>query len=240
MVRLGKELQGFVDLLFPPACPLCQKNLEPATASPFCRDCSSAINPLPVGCCSRCALPFPSADRSAHLCESCSRALPPYLSVSCAGVHDAGLRQAVHRFKYDGGHYLDRPLSTLLSRTLDPALFPDFIVPVPLHDRRLRQRTYNQSLLLARELGLSCSLPVLATLLERVRDTPQQQGLRARERAENLRDAFVCRRALSGERILLVDDVMTTGATAAVCSQALLDAGATEVRVAVVARAGRG
>lgn len=240
MVRLLRELQGFFDLLFPPACPLCQQTLQPEIDLPFCSSCSSGINLLPAGCCSCCALPFSSGNSSAHLCESCSRSLPPFLSVHSAGVYDAGLRKAVHRFKYEGGHYLDRPLGTLLGRVLENISAPDIIVAVPLHVRRLRERTYNQSLLLARELGKQLSRPVAATLLERVRDTPQQQGLRARERTRNLRGAFACHQSLAGERILLVDDVMTTGATAEACSQVLLDAGAAEVRIAVVGRAGRG
>lgn len=240
MVRLSGELKGFFDLLFPSACPLCQQTLPPEADLPFCPACSQGVNPLPVGCCSRCALPFSSENSSAHLCESCSRSLPPFLSVHSVGIYDAGLRKAVHRFKYEGGHYLDRPLGKLLTSVLDNCPAPDIIVPVPLHSLRLRERTYNQSLLLARELGTMLSCPVAATLLERARNTPQQQGLRAKERTRNLRDAFSCGQLLAGERILLVDDVMTTGATAVACSQTLLDSGAAEVRVAVVGRASRG
>jgi len=166
--------------------------------------------------------------------------LPPFLSVNAVGVYETGLRKAVHRFKYEGVHDLDRPLGNLLFQTMETTPAPDLVVPVPLHPQRLRQRTYNQSLLLARELAGHLSRPVSTDLLHRVRDTPQQQGLRARERAKNLRHAFVCQRPLDGERILLVDDVMTTGATATACSQVLLNAGASEVRVAIAGRAGRG
>lgn len=239
IVQLRRELQGFFDLLFPQACPLCHKTLHLQADPPFCTTCNSGINSLPSGCCSRCALPFPSGNSSSHLCESCSRTLPPFRSVHSAGVYDAGLRKAVHRFKYEGGHYLDRSLGILLGSALDGISCPDLIVPVPLHIRRLRKRTYNQSLLLARELGRQLSKSVVATLLERVRETPQQQGLSARERIKNLQGAFACRQPLTGEQILLVDDVMTTGATATACSQVLLAAGASEVRVAVVGRAGR-
>ncbi|HKJ05379.1 MAG TPA: ComF family protein [Geopsychrobacteraceae bacterium] len=238
--RLSRELNGFLDLLFPAACPLCYQTLPSSEPSAFCSSCRISFTPLPSGICSRCTLPFPSSNSSAHLCESCSRSLPPYLSVAAVGVYEAGLRKAVHRFKYEGGHDLDRPLGVLLFDKIKSAPIPDLVVPVPLHKYRLRERSYNQSLLLARELGDHLSCPVSTDLLQRVRDTPQQQGLRARERARNLRDAFDCRRTLTGERVLLVDDVMTTGATAAVCSQILLDAGASDVRVAVVGRAGRG
>ena len=238
--RLLGEIKGFFDLLFPPACPLCHCTLQPGTTLPFCPSCSAEINPLPAGCCSRCALPFSAENSSAHLCEPCSRSLPPYLSVHSVGIYDAGLRKAVHHFKYEGGHYLDRDLGALLGHELEDIPAPDLIVPVPLHASRLRERTYNQSILLAHELGKQISRPVVTTLLSRVRNTPQQQGLRAKERTKNLRGAFACHQSVRGKHVLLVDDVMTTGATATACSQALLDSGAAEVRVAVVGRAGRG
>ena len=236
---LRTEVHGFFDLLFPPACPFCQKTLAQITQSPFCHRCTRDIRPLPPGRCPRCALPFAASDGSSHLCGACSRALSPFLSVHSAGLYEGGLREVVHRFKFEQGHYLDRALALLMYRALDPAVNPDIIVPVPLHNLSLRRRTYNQSLLLARELAGRLNRPMVSRLLERVRDTPQQQGLRAIERTRNLRGAFLCRSQLNGERILLVDDVMTTGTTAAACSRALLEAGAAEVRVVVAGRAAR-
>ena len=161
MFRLAEEVKGFFALLFPPACPLCQKTLPPETALPFCSACSKEINPLPDGSCSCCALPFSSENSSVHLCDSCSRSQPPFFSVYSVGIYDAGLRKAIHLFKYEGGHYLDRPLGKLMESALDNLPVPDIIVPVPLHSIRLRERTYNQSLLLARELGTILSCPVL-------------------------------------------------------------------------------
>lgn len=236
--RLSQELTGFFNLLFPPACPLCSKTLQPDAEDPFCSECSSGISTLPDGRCSRCALPFVSRNSSSHLCESCCRVPPPFHSVYSVGVYEGTLRESIHRFKYEDCHYLDRPLGILLSGALQGVEPPNLIVPVPLHVKRLRQRTYNQSLLLARELGRMLCRPVAAHLLTRVRNTPQQQGLSASERSRNMHDAFVCQRNLAKERILLVDDVMTTGATAVACSRVLAAAGASEVRVAVVGRAG--
>jgi ComF family protein len=114
---------------------------------------------------------------------------------------------------------------------------PDLLLPVPLYVGRLRQRSYNQALLLARALGGSWQLPVASRLLLRVRPTPPQIQLKAAQRRRNLRGAFALRRSLQGERVLLIDDVMTTGATARECSRTLLDGGAGEVAVAVLARA---
>lgn len=237
--RLYRELKGFFDLLFPAACPLCHNTLQATTETPFCQDCTSGMSAMPDGCCSRCALPFVSRNSSSHLCESCSRFQPSFLAVHAAGIYEGQLRKAVHRFKYENCHYLDRPLGIMLREALVDTDPPDLIVPVPLHRTKLRERTYNQSLLLAKEIGQRSAVPVSRTLLKRVRNTPQQQGLSALERAKNLRNAFICQEKLSGERILLVDDVMTTGATATTCSRVLVAAGASEVNVAVVARAGR-
>jgi ComF family protein len=150
------------------------------------------------------------------------------------------LRAAVQRFKYEGAIVLDRPLAGLLAKVLEEdALRPDLIIPVPLHYSRLRERTYNQALLLARVLGRRWRLPVLPRLLVRSRPTPQQQGLKAEVRRKNLKGAFALNRKLNGERVLLIDDVVTTGATVRECSRVLIEGGAGEVSVAVLARARR-
>jgi ComF family protein len=163
--------------------------------------------------------------------------------VAAAGLYQEGLREAVHRFKFRGDLGLDRPLGELLAEALSgqaaPGWRPDLVVPVPLHRRRLAERTYNQSLLLARAVARSWRVPVPARLLLRTRATPPQQGLSAEERRRNLRGAFALRQPLGGERVLLVDDVLTTGATARECARVLRDGGAGEVAVAVLARACR-
>jgi ComF family protein len=162
--------------------------------------------------------------------------------VVAAGVYAGTLREAVHRFKFGGALALDRPLGGLLAARLAaemPLWRPELVVPVPLHRRRLGERTYNQSLLLARELARQWRVAVPARLLLRTRPTPPQQGLTAAQRRRNLKGAFALRRPLGGERVLLVDDVLTTGATARECARMLLAGGAGEVAVAVLARAAR-
>jgi ComF family protein len=113
----------------------------------------------------------------------------------------------------------------------------DLVVPVPLQQKRLQQRSYNQALLLAREVARIRRLPLKNNLLIKVRETESQQGLSAGDRVKNLHGAFQLEEDLSGERILLIDDVMTTGATVATCSQVLIEGGAAEVYVAVIGRA---
>lgn len=115
----------------------------------------------------------------------------------------------------------------------------DCILPVPLHPSRLRERTFNQSLLIARQISRHSSCPVAHKTLERTRTTQTQQTLNVTERQKNLKHAFEVCADIKGARLLLVDDVMTTGATARACTSALIAAGATEVRIAVLARAAR-
>lgn len=238
---LRAELFGLFNLLFPPACSLCGADLDVGSLQLFCPDCLAGIRPLTSPCCPRCSLPYLTDAGTDHLCEACLRESPPFSGVMAAGVYERTLRLAVHHFKYRGTIGLDRPLGLLLALALEQkgTELPDLVIPVPLHRSRLRERTFNQSLLLARVVGRQLGVPVAARLLVRSRPTPPQQGLKAEIRHRNLKGAFALRKSLSGERVLLVDDVLTTGATARECSKVLLEGGAEEVRVAVLARAGR-
>ena len=132
---------------------------------------------------------------------------------------------------------MDRSLGQLLERVIASDLKFDLVVPVPLQRKRLQQRSYNQALLLAREVARIRGLPLNSNLLIKIRATESQQELSASDRIKNLRGAFQLQEKLSGQRILLIDDVMTTGATVATCSQVLIDGGAAEVYVAVIGRA---
>lgn len=238
---LQTEFRGLFDLLLPPACPLCGSESGGRSPFFFCPACLSGIHPIGSSCCPRCALPYPTEEGSDHLCESCLRDTPPFSRVVALGIYEETLRTAVQRFKYEGAIVLDRPLAELLAAVLesDGAPRPDLLIPVPLHYSRLRERTYNQALLLARVLGRRWRLPVPPRLLVRSRPTPQQQGLKAEVRRQNLKGAFAMNRKLNGERVLLIDDVVTTGATVRECSRVLLEGGAGEVVVAVLARARR-
>jgi len=148
------------------------------------------------------------------------------------------LRKAIHRFKYDNVRDLAAPLGGLLGDYLERELLPaEVIVPVPLHPKRLRERGYNQSALLARQLGEQTGLPVLEGSLLRMRETASQVELSAQERKENVRGAFACvDERLAGKRVLLIDDVCTTGATLEACSIALAQRGPRSVWALVLAR----
>lgn len=238
---LHAEFRGLIDLLLPPACPLCGSRSGGHPPLMFCPERLSGFHPIASPRCPRCSLPYPTEGGSDHLCESCLRDTPPFSSVLALGIYEESLRRAIQRFKYEGAIALDRPLANLLAGIVEGGNVPspDLLVPVPLHGTRLRERTYNQALLLARSLGRCCRLPVLSRLLVRHRPTPPQQGLRAEARRQNLKGAFGLKGKLNGERVLLVDDVVTTGATVRECSRVLLEGGAGEVAVAVLARARR-
>jgi len=148
------------------------------------------------------------------------------------------LREAIHQFKYQGVRVLAGVLGDILQRGWSVHPWPaEVIVPVPLHPSRLRQRGYNQSALLGRELSHRTGLPIVETVLERIAPTRPQVGLSTEERADNVRNAFNCvEPGLLGARVLLVDDVWTTGATMRACGQALLLGGVQAVWGLTLAR----
>lgn len=160
---------------------------------------------------------------------------PPYARVIAYGLYEGVLKEAIGRFKFYGLRRLSRPLGGLLPDLPIPE--SDAIVPVPLTAKGLKQRGFNQSLLIARALKKT-GTPLYMDTLFKIKETPPQVGLSASERHKNLAGAFTARGDLKGSRILLVDDVVTTGATAAACSKALLKAGAREIVVLAIARAG--
>ncbi|HEY7746935.1 MAG TPA: double zinc ribbon domain-containing protein, partial [Desulfuromonadales bacterium] len=127
---LRSEFRGLLDLLLPPACPLCGSESGDRSPFFFCPKCLAGIHPLSSPCCPRCALPYATEDGSDHLCESCLRDVPPFSRVVALGIYEETLRAAVQRFKYEGAIVLDRPLAGLLAKVLEEdALRPDLIIP---------------------------------------------------------------------------------------------------------------
>jgi len=234
-----RELRGLFDFLLPPACALCLTPLVPPDPNSFCSTCSAELPKLAAAHCPLCALPYPAEAGPGHHCQNClQHGTSLFNGVTPLGPFEGILREAIHRFKYRGDINLDRPLGHLLADKLRQAgQDHGLIVPVPLHAAKLRRRTYNQADLIARRLAKALNLSRADDLLLRRQEGATQQEISARDREQNVRRLFACTRPVDGAHILLVDDVMTTGATARACSRTLLASGAASVHVAVLARA---
>ncbi len=193
--------------------------------------------------CPSCGVPFQVFNPDVeHLCGDCTLETPPYSGARSFGFYRGELSRLVRGLKFDGRRNLVGLLSPLLARAFvrswDRSQI-DLIVPVPLHPSRRRERGFNQAAVLARHLARMLAIPLSEEALRRVCRTLPQVGLTDAERKKNVRGAFLCRRRelVDGRRILLVDDVMTTGATVRSASTALLEGGALRVSVLTLARA---
>ncbi|HLN64524.1 MAG TPA: double zinc ribbon domain-containing protein [Symbiobacteriaceae bacterium] len=231
---LGQLLRSLLDLLWPPRtrCLLCEGPLTDA-GTLVCTGCLDSMHFEPGE--PRCANCNRPTYRSDHICDDCVDGAP-FGVVFALGPHVGPLREAVHHFKFG-----DRPeLAPVLGARLAAAIHVpvDCVVPVPLHRARLRERGYNQSALLADRIAATVHVPLYQTLI-RTRDTGHQAKLDRRHRLDNLHGAFAAAKGQSvpwaGQRVLLVDDVLTTGATAASAAAALYASGARSVDLAVLA-----
>jgi ComF family protein len=237
---------GFLNLFYPEECFVCSSPIARRQDCGLCDDCWRKVVDLRIdgARCPSCGVPLPGfADGSGSLCLECVRQPPPYSGARSFGYYSAELRRVIQEFKFGSR----RPLAQLLAPLMADAFFEswqredfDFITAVPLHPERRRKRGFNQAELLGRALARIVGLPELRTL-RRATATRSQVGLSDTQRLENVRNAFICTHIerVAGKRILLVDDVVTTGATVSSASRALICAGAEKVSVMSAARAVR-
>ena len=191
--------------------------------------------------CSACGVPFPYPAGEGALCGACAARAPVYSRARSAFVYDAQSRTLVLSLKHGGRTDALAAFGPWMARAGAECLAgADVLLPVPLHPRRLRQRRFNQSFLLARAVSRASGVPLDAHVLRRVRATPSQGGLSAKGRARNVAGAFAVREAakagVKGRRFVLVDDVFTTGATLEACARALKRAGAEDVSAITLSR----
>lgn len=242
MLSLTAALRRLLHAVLPVECAGCGVALTDDPVPFFCRSCWTTIKPFAGPACPHCGLPFASdvalTYSPDHRCLSCRQHPPAFTRAWACYVYEPPLQQAIHLFKYRSKVVLTRALGTLLRHAWHRPTDADILMPVPLHASRLREREYNQSLLLADELNRDLRLPLMYDNLVRLRATPPQTELSRSERLANLRRCFAVRRPaeIAGKRVLLVDDVMTTGTTVNECAKVLRKAGADEVYVVTLAR----
>jgi ComF family protein len=242
-LALGRWLDPVLDLVFPAVCPVCGDRSDAPAQRPFCGPCWRG---LPVGLdpgCPVCGEPFPGLG-GVLPCDACRRAPPPYAFARAAAEYRDGMREAIHALKFGARPVLAAPLGRLLAEAgtralpVAPPEWVDGVVPVPLHPARLAERGFNQAELLAAPCGARWRVPVLTRALVRARPTLPQTDLDPAARRANVRDAFRVPRPATvlGRRLVLVDDVHTTGATVGAAARALRAAGAAAVGVLTLAR----
>ena len=230
---------GVLNALLPPRCLACGILVEQAGA--LCGDCWESVDFLGPPLCACCGVPFDYDLGDDAICGQCSREPPPLDRIRAVMVYGDTSRRLVAGFKYrdrtEGGPAYARWMARAGAELLGQS---ELILPVPLHWTRLFTRRYNQSALLAQGLGRAADRPVAMTLLRRTRRTPPQVRLSGAARQRNVTGAFAVRpdkaHAVEGRHLLLVDDVLTTGATLSACAKALRRAGAAAVDALVLAR----
>jgi ComF family protein len=232
--------RALLDLFFPPLCHVCKAFIPKAADLLICPDCLDKIPFLVSPFCTSCGTPFATDSRFDHTCGACIVHRPFHICRS-ATILDGPVQELIHRFKYGNRVHLCHPLGLLTAAALGEfcrEAGPDLIVPVPLHRKRLRQRGFNQSQLLGEVLAKKWRVPLEIANLRRIRWTEPQTSLDGKDRVHNVKGAFAVKDAkrLEGKRVLLVDDVLTTGSTMRACVESLREANVAAIFAVTVAR----
>ncbi|MEI9814121.1 MAG: ComF family protein [Acidobacteriota bacterium] len=238
---MSKACYGLLNLFFPDDCRICGQALREASRVPVCASCLHETQPmLAEFFCVSCKTPFVNAAPldDAGQCALCRLGLKGFDAVYSFGSYEGTLRELIHLFKYEKMEPLAATFGPLLARALPRETSFDVVVPMPLHWWKQWQRGFNQSELLARQIARRWHVP-LSNAVRRRRNTSAQAGLTNAKRRANVSGAFAVRNRLDGKHVLLVDDVMTTGATASACARALKRAGAARVTLLTLARTDR-
>lgn len=235
MSILRRLSQGAIELLYPARCPICGQSAFGAD-SHFCADCDRGLGDRVLRC-PQCATTVGPYSLTEDACAGCRHAPPPFARALCLGSYRGSLKAAVLRMKNASGEGIAEILGRRWAVTHSPGEpAVDAIVPVPLHWWKQWRRGYNQSAAIALGIAGSCGVPIRPRWLRCTRRTAPQKTLQVTARRLNVLGAFRASPSVSGRHVLLVDDVMTTGATAEEASRALRRAGAARVTVAVLAR----
>ncbi|MEN6374773.1 MAG: ComF family protein [Smithella sp.] len=240
-MALRELLNDVGDIIFPPQCVACAEIIKQSSEGVFCPSCLSKISFITGSLCPICGLPFLDSPAENHICGDCIHSPPYYAKVRAVASFESIIMEAIHKFKYGRNISIGSALGSFMAGFS----FPDFVfseysllIPVPLHIKRLRERGFNQSLLLAEEIGKKHHLPVNFSLLKRCNFTLTQTGLNKAEREKNIQGAFTVtdKNKIAGKCIILVDDVYTTGSTINECARVLMKAGAKKVAALTLSR----
>lgn len=228
-----------VDTIFPSRCASCGEIADDSLYPNLCGDCGRRIKLVDDPKCTTCGYPFFGETESHSACPHCENLNAVFQRGWTISLFQGPLRDLIYSLKYEKGLWALRDLAELVKKApgLKDFLQDSDLVPVPLHSRKLRERGYNQSLLIAQEISKSLGLPKPQSLLARVVDTPSQTQFNRRERSRNLRNAFslIPKSAIEpGRRYVLVDDVFTTGSTLNACAGALIKGGAKNIDVLTI------
>ncbi len=233
-------LRGIVDLVLPPRCPGCRTIVD--GDGRYCLDCWGQLGFITAPQCARCGVPFEHDRGAGTECGACLAEPPRYASARAALRYGGPARKTLLALKHGDRQHLARVMVPHMARAAGPLLDPPapdiLLVPVPLHRWRLWRRGFNQAALLAQVLARHTGAAIAIDAIVRARATATSQGMGRKARARNVRGAFFVpdRATVAGRRIILVDDVLTTGATADACARVLRRAGASEVHVLTFAR----
>ena len=234
-------LNAALSYVYPEVCQICKSERATASEGYVGARCWGQVRFIKPPFCERCGLPFEGEITTAFECTNCRELEFAFRSARSAVTARGTVLEAIHRYKYQRALWFEPFLADLLIREAAPALREerwDWIMPVPLHPQKRREREFNQAERIGARLSVATAIPLRTDLLTRVMRTRTQTLLSRTERAENVRKAFAARQGLKldGERIVLLDDVFTTGATTNACAKVLRKAGAGEVCVWTVAR----
>jgi len=240
-VILNETLRDIADVIFPPRCLGCSEILLKLSGQAFCPACKEQIRFLTGSLCPICGIAFFDSPAPDHLCGNCLESKPYFSLARAVASYETLILDLIHQFKYGRNITVGSALASFMAEFC----FPDFdfaeyslILPVPLHIRRLRERSFNQALILAQAIEKKYQIPVNFSLLKRRKFTLTQTGLDKKEREKNMKGAFAVTEnaKIEGKNIILIDDVYTTGATINQCAKPLIKAGAGKVAVLTLAR----
>ena len=234
-------LRAALDTIFPPLCHVCHRFIPDADDLHICTACRELMTPIRSPLCPVCGIPFAGSGDD-HACGRCIKTGPRFDAARAVFAYEGAGRDLIHAFKYRSRTHLRRPLGLLILQELSGLMPPashDLIMPVPLHRRKLASRGFNQALLLGEVLARRLAIPLDRHNLRRIRWTEPQVDLSADDRRANVKGAFAVHSPdmIKARRVLLVDDVFTTGCTAEECARTLKAAGAARVTVVTAARA---